>query len=95
MHSGRPPEGDLFHPVKEKGNLSWLLPSGETGVIHTYQQTIQNTEGETEGVVVDDDSVTQRFTCQIAAAGKVRPHPQLFFYNMQNHQHPTVQYWKQ
>lgn len=45
MHSGRPPRGDSFHRAGEKGNPSWLLPSGETGVIHTYQQTIQNTDG--------------------------------------------------
>lgn len=75
MHSGKPPNGDLFHWGKEKGNLSWLLPSWETGVIHTYQQTIQNTEGETEGfVVVDNDS-----RLNISSCGKVCLHPEFFF----------------
>lgn len=38
-------EGRFISPSGGKGNPSWLLPSGETGVIHTYQQTIQNTDG--------------------------------------------------
>lgn len=68
MHSGRLPRGDFFLRAEERGNLSWLLASGETGVIHTYQQTIHNTEGETEGVVVvDKDSVAQHKKIQIAS----------------------------
>lgn len=81
MHSGRPPNRDLFDRVKGKGTLSWLLPRGETGVIHTYQQTIENPEAETEGVVVVDiDSVTQclhiiYIIFQIKAVVKVHSHP--------------------
>lgn len=78
MHYGRPPKGDLFHRAEEKGNPSWVLPSGEAGVIHTYQQTTQDIEG--------GGGVTQYLMFYIASVSKVRSNPEVYgilsIYNM-------------